>query len=102
MVEALQVQLMTHGVFHPLPVEFNAHVLHLLEGFAATRKSIRESQASCQEAAQLIKQNLEQFRRVADDWVERESRYQAELKRLEFLLVSSECFKLVNFLAHHV
>ncbi|KAI1150887.1 hypothetical protein F4825DRAFT_452050 [Nemania diffusa] len=88
MVEALQVQLMTHGVFHPLPVEFNAHVLHLLEGFAATRKSIRESQASCQEAAQLIKQNLEQFRRVADDWVERESRYQAELKRLEFLLLS--------------
>lgn len=90
MVEALQVLLMTRGVLEPVPIEYNPYVLHLVEGFARAQEDIREAEKACQAAKQSLERNLEQFRLVADDWLERESQYRAEVKRLEVLLVSHE------------
>ncbi|KAI0415413.1 hypothetical protein F5X98DRAFT_376846 [Xylaria grammica] len=86
MVEALQVLLMAHGVLHPIPIQYNSYVLHLVEGFASAQESIRRAEAAYQEVKQSLEHNLEQFRLVADDWLERESQYRAEVKRLEVLL----------------
>jgi hypothetical protein len=91
MVEALQVLLMTRGGQEPIPLEYNSHVVHLVEGFANAREKIRKLEMASQEAKQTLEQNLEQFRLVADDWLERESQYRAEVKRLEVLLVSYKC-----------
>ncbi|TGJ84313.1 hypothetical protein E0Z10_g4437 [Xylaria hypoxylon] len=89
MVEALQVLLMTHGVLHPIPIQYNSYVLHLVEGFAAAQESIRKAKAAYQEVKQSLENNLEQFRLVTNDWLERESQYRAEVKRLEVILSKS-------------
>lgn len=89
MVEALQVLLMTHGVLEPIPIEYNSYVLHLVEGFARAQEDIREAERACQAAKQSLERNFEQFRLVADDWLERESQYRAEVKRLEVFLFKS-------------
>ncbi|KAI1288658.1 hypothetical protein F5Y03DRAFT_379581 [Xylaria venustula] len=89
MVEALQVQIMTHGVLEPIPVHYNAYVLHLVEGFAQAQENIVKRETACQEAKESLEHHLEQFRLVADEWSVRESQYKAEVKRLEVLL--SKC-----------
>ncbi|KAI0798892.1 hypothetical protein GGR55DRAFT_533837 [Xylaria sp. FL0064] len=89
MVEALQVLLMTHGVLEPIPIQYNTYVLHLVEGFAVAQRTTRKAESAHQEARRSLEQNLEQFRLVAEEWLERESQYRAEVKRLEVLL--SKC-----------
>jgi hypothetical protein len=101
MVEALQVHLMTHSGIEPIPIKYNSYILHLIEGFAKARKTIRETEGACQETKQSLERNLEQFRAMADEWFERESQYRAEVKRLEVLLVSCECFGLIYSLTQH-
>ncbi|KAI1420493.1 hypothetical protein F5Y12DRAFT_113763 [Xylaria sp. FL1777] len=89
MVEALQVLLMTRSVLEPIPIQYNSYVLHLVEGFATAQENIRRAEAAHREAKQSLEHNLEQFRLATDDWLERESQYRAEVKRLEVLL--SKC-----------
>ncbi|KAI1345515.1 hypothetical protein F5Y01DRAFT_323237 [Xylaria sp. FL0043] len=89
MVEALQVLLMTHGILEPIPIQYNTYVLHLVEGFAVAQRNTRKAESAYQEARRSLEQNLEQFRLVAEEWLERESQYRAEVKRLEVLL--SKC-----------
>jgi hypothetical protein len=89
MVEALQVFLMTHDVFTPIPIKYNSYVLHLVEGLANAKETIRKIESAYEESKQTLEQNLEQFKQVADEWQECESQYRAEVKRLEVLLVSS-------------
>ncbi|KAF2971217.1 hypothetical protein GQX73_g2316 [Xylaria multiplex] len=89
MVEALQVLLMENGVLHPIPIQYNSYVLHLVEGFAAAQENIRKAETAYRELKQSLEHNFEQFCLVADDWLERESQYRAEVKRLEVLLSKS-------------
>ncbi|KAI8627772.1 hypothetical protein F5Y19DRAFT_165898 [Xylariaceae sp. FL1651] len=96
MVEALQVILMTRGVLQHIPLEYNTYVLHLVEGFANAREKIRSVDRAYQEVKQSLEQNLEQFRLVADDWLERESQYRAEVKRLEVLLSTRDGLEAVT------
>ncbi|KAI0407537.1 hypothetical protein F4802DRAFT_611971 [Xylaria palmicola] len=89
MVEAIEVHLMTHGALERLPVEYNSYVLHLVEGFAKAQKNIRELEEAYQELKQSLERNLDEFRQVADEWLQREDQYRAEVKRLEVLLSKS-------------
>ncbi|KAI8952635.1 hypothetical protein F4801DRAFT_577162 [Xylaria longipes] len=89
MVKALQVSLMTRDVLEPIPIEYNSYILHLIEGFAKAQSKIRKAEGAYQELQQSLEQNLEQFRLAVNDWRKRESRYQAEVKRLEVLLSKS-------------
>ncbi|KAJ8124845.1 hypothetical protein O1611_g8794 [Lasiodiplodia mahajangana] len=89
MVETLQTLLMTHGVLEPIPIEYNSYVLHLVDGFAKARENTRKAEAACQEARQSLEHNLDEFRQLANDWLERESQYRSEVKRLEVLLSKS-------------
>ncbi|KAI1771782.1 hypothetical protein F4818DRAFT_444778 [Hypoxylon cercidicola] len=86
MVEALQVELMTHGVLQPVPVRFNSYILHLIEGFANVQERVQAVHAARTEAEQSLEKHLEHFKSVADEWLEREAQYKAEIKRLEVLL----------------
>ncbi|KAI1759724.1 hypothetical protein GGR53DRAFT_128572 [Hypoxylon sp. FL1150] len=86
MVEALQVELMSHGVMHPVPVHFNSYILHLIEGFVKAQERVRAVRAARAGAEQSLEKHLEHFKSVADEWLEREAQYKAEIKRLEVLL----------------
>ncbi|KAJ2981572.1 hypothetical protein NUW58_g6657 [Xylaria curta] len=77
---------MTHDVLEPIPVEYNSNIIHLIEGYAKAQKTIQEVEAAKQELKQSLERNLEQCQLVVDDCLQRESQYQAEVKRLEFLL----------------
>ncbi|KAI0845557.1 hypothetical protein F5Y00DRAFT_272858 [Daldinia vernicosa] len=86
MVEALQVVLMTQGALQPIPIEYNSYILHLIEGFANAQEKIQTIDAAYNEARHSLEYHLEHFKSVADEWLERESQYKAEIKRLEVLL----------------
>ncbi|KAI0169439.1 hypothetical protein GGR52DRAFT_573509 [Hypoxylon sp. FL1284] len=98
MVEALQVELMTHRVLQPLPVQYNSYILHLIEGFAHSQGRIQAAHAARADAEQSLEKHLEHFKSVADEWLEREGQYKAEIKRLEVLLskASSEGLEAVT------
>ncbi|KAK5627254.1 hypothetical protein RRF57_002969 [Xylaria bambusicola] len=91
MVEALQVLLLHQGLLEPIPIQYNSYVLHLIEGYAKSQDRIRSVEAAHQETKQSLEQNVEQLRHAANYWLERESQYRAEVKRLEVLL--SKCSK---------
>ncbi|KAI1430990.1 hypothetical protein GGR50DRAFT_129701 [Xylaria sp. CBS 124048] len=78
MVEAIQVQLMTRSL-EPLPVGLNSYVLHLVEGFAKAKKTISKVEKANEELRELLYQKHKQ-------WLERESQFQAEVKRLEVIM----------------
>lgn len=86
MVEALQVEIMTNGVLHPIHVKFNSYILHLVEGFVNSQDRVRAVENQNAQVKLSLEQNLEHFKSVADEWLERESQYKAEVKRLEVLL----------------
>ncbi|KAH9910065.1 hypothetical protein F4778DRAFT_789372 [Xylariomycetidae sp. FL2044] len=86
MCEALQSAMMTRGVLEPLPVEYNAYVLHIVEAYVRARDRVAAAESSHAEAQESLQRRDEQLRTLADDWLARETRYKAEIKRLEVLL----------------
>ncbi|KAI2602408.1 hypothetical protein GGR54DRAFT_653905 [Hypoxylon sp. NC1633] len=91
MVEALQVVIMTRGVLQPVPIEYNSYILHLIEGFAGAQERICSVEAARSEAELSLEHHLEHFKSVADEWLDRESGYKSEIKRLEVLLSRTSC-----------
>ncbi|KAI0881185.1 uncharacterized protein GGS22DRAFT_192672 [Annulohypoxylon maeteangense] len=100
MVDGLQVVIMinrhserhssfldaTQGILQPIPVEYNSHILHLIEGFVDAQERIRKVDIDRAEAKHSLEHHLEYFKAVADEWLEREHQYKTEIKRLEVLL----------------
>ncbi|KAI0095703.1 hypothetical protein F4776DRAFT_652086 [Hypoxylon sp. NC0597] len=86
MVEALQVRIMTQGSLLPIPIEYNSYILHLIDGFAKAQERIRMLDDACAEAKYALDYHRNHFQSIADEWIERESQYKAEIKRLEVLL----------------
>ncbi|OTA52054.1 hypothetical protein K449DRAFT_301017, partial [Hypoxylon sp. EC38] len=66
--------------------EYNSYILHLIEGFAKAQERIRMLDDACAEAKYALDYHLHHFKSVADEWIEREGQYKAEIKRLEVLL----------------
>ena len=71
----------------PLPIKYNACVLRLIEGFRNLRKEQKKIEHELVELNQLREKELEEFRGISEEWIERETKYKAEIKRLELLLV---------------
>ncbi|KAI1073675.1 hypothetical protein F5B20DRAFT_496550 [Whalleya microplaca] len=86
MIETLQVFIMTRGTLQSLPIAYNGYVQHLIEAFAGSQRKIRAADAAYAEAKQSLEKHVEHFKSVADEWLEREGQYKAEIKRLEVLL----------------
>ncbi|KAK6073018.1 hypothetical protein SCUP515_07117 [Seiridium cupressi] len=86
MVEALQVIMMTNGVLHPIPVEHNSYILHLIEGLHDMQVKIDAANAACEEARESHSQVSRDFQTVTNEWAKREAQYKAEVKRLEVIL----------------
>jgi hypothetical protein len=85
MVEALQSRLMV-GSMESIPIQYNSYILHLVEGFAKQKRKIRATEEACTKAEEEKQQLAARYQAVADEWLERETAYRAEIKRLEVLL----------------
>jgi hypothetical protein len=86
MVEALQVIMMTKPVLDPVPVQYNSYILHLIEGFANLQKRNATLNRKLREATDGRERDLEQFKALCEEWINREKGYKDEIKRLEVIL----------------
>lgn len=91
MIESLQVAMMSKPcTFEPLPIQYNGHVLALLEGYAKLRRELEETKRAAAEEVEEVKKlrikELESYRSLTEDWLKRQKEYDAEVKRLELLL----------------
>ncbi|EGY23125.1 uncharacterized protein VDAG_04563 [Verticillium dahliae VdLs.17] len=85
-VDILYTIMMTKSVSTPLPVEFDPHVRHLLEGFSGLQTSLHETQQLLEEETETKRRSLDEFTTMSIDWGKKESDYKAEIRRLELLL----------------
>ena len=86
-VEAVQIFMMTNrGATRPLPVDYNPNILIMLEGVENLLRHLSETKTELAEQRNLREKELEQFRDVSEDWIQREKDYKAEIKRLELTL----------------
>ncbi|KAK4177492.1 hypothetical protein QBC36DRAFT_142861, partial [Triangularia setosa] len=87
MVETLRGVMMGYrGKRGGLPVEYNSHVLVLLEGFGHLVEQLNKTQEELAELKNLREKEVEQFRGISEEWIQRENGYKAEIKRLELVL----------------
>ncbi|EGO60768.1 hypothetical protein NEUTE1DRAFT_119886 [Neurospora tetrasperma FGSC 2508] len=87
MAETLQAVMMTKGdSMAPLPVQYNSLVHNVLEGFAHLTKRLQALEQELAELKNLREKELEQFRGISEEWIQRENGYKAEIKRLEVVL----------------
>lgn len=90
-IESLQVAMMNRPSTHePLPIQYNGHVLALIEGYAKIKQELEETKrtaaAGVEEVKKMRDKEVESYRSLRDEWSEKETNYRAEIKRLELLL----------------
>lgn len=91
MIESLQVAMMNKpSTLQPLPIQYNGHVLALLEGYGRLRRELEECRRGAADEVDEVKKlrikELESYRLLTEDWLKRQREYDAEIKRLELLL----------------
>ncbi|KAK3325740.1 hypothetical protein B0H66DRAFT_529760 [Apodospora peruviana] len=87
MVETLQAVMMSkRDPLTPIPVKYNSYVLGLMEGFAHLTHQRLKTEHELDELRNLREKELEQFRGISEEWIHREDRYKAEIRRLEVVL----------------
>ena len=69
-----------------LPKEYNADLLMVLEGLQHLLEHVPATQKLADEQKDLREKELEQFRDVSEEWIQKEAQYRAEIKRLELIL----------------
>jgi hypothetical protein len=89
MIEQLKVTMMTKPVLDTLPVHYNVHVLHLLEGYVRLQQQIPELERQVDQARQNLARELKQFMGLSEEWLAREALYKAEIKRLEVVIAKT-------------
>ena len=65
---------------------YNSLVHNVLEGFAHLTKRLQALEQELAELKNLREKELEQFRGISEEWIQREDGYKAEIKRLEVVL----------------
>ncbi|KPM38100.1 hypothetical protein AK830_g8464 [Neonectria ditissima] len=86
MVDTLRVIMMAKPVLEPLPIEYHSHILHLIEGYSLVKRRLMEIEKEQEETERLRHAEHENFRLKQEDWMIREARYKAEVKRLEVVI----------------
>ncbi|KAK3327660.1 hypothetical protein B0T19DRAFT_460861 [Cercophora scortea] len=86
-VETLQTVIMGRkDPLDPIPVMYNSSVLRLIEAYGNLSQRLQAMEQELSDLKTLRARELEQFREVSEDWMERETGYKAEIKRLEVVL----------------
>lgn len=64
---------------------YNSYVFSLIEGFAKASRQVEILEEEVAELKSLREKELEQFRGISEEWIQRENDYRAEVKRLELI-----------------
>lgn len=89
-VEALKVAMMTKwDSLAPIPVQYNSHVLHLLEGYAKQQRCLADAAEKAADAQSRWDKEREEVRILAKMWSSREEDYRQEVRRLGLLLAGA-------------
>lgn len=86
MAETLQVIMMNQSSMDPLPIEYNACILHVLESYYDLRQQLNAQQDTIEELKENHTKNVNDFEALATRWELKEEDYKTELKKLEVLL----------------
>ncbi|TVY38070.1 hypothetical protein LSUB1_G004470 [Lachnellula subtilissima] len=90
MAETLQVIMMNQSTMVPLPIEYNACILHVLEAYYDMRQLLNAQQDTIEELKQNHTKNVNDFEALATTWELKEGDYKCELKKLEVLLSKTQ------------
>ncbi|KAM7223448.1 hypothetical protein V8F06_001325 [Rhypophila decipiens] len=86
-VESLQSAMMNkRDPMEHIPVVYNSYVLTLIEGFGKLTTQLKNRESELADLKNLREKELEQFRGISEEWMQREDGYKAEIKRLELVL----------------
>ncbi|TVY39491.1 hypothetical protein LOCC1_G005771 [Lachnellula occidentalis] len=85
------MMLLAHGqlrpsTMDPVPIEYNACILHVLEAYYDLRQQLNAQQDTIEELKQNHTKNVNDFEALATRWEFKEGDYKTELKKLEVLL----------------
>ncbi|KAG9239249.1 hypothetical protein BJ875DRAFT_436677 [Amylocarpus encephaloides] len=90
MAETLKVVMMSRYTIDPIPVEYNACILHVLEAYQDLREQVNANQDAIEEMKHSHTKDIKDFEALATQWEEKERDYKAEVKKLEVLLSKTE------------
>lgn len=86
LARTVQAVLLQRGLMDPLPIEYNSHLLNVLSEFFKMETRMRKKQKKWQAVVRHHEWERQEWSLLADDWLKRENRYKAEVKRLELLI----------------
>lgn len=89
MVEALRVAMMTKSTLDYLPLDYHSNIVHLIEAYGLMKEKLDEAEKQLATGEKSLNGMSEQFREKEKGWVVRETRYKAEIKRLELVIHDS-------------
>ncbi|KAH8658861.1 hypothetical protein BGZ60DRAFT_434341 [Tricladium varicosporioides] len=90
MAETLKVIMMNSSLIDPLPIEYNACILHVLETYQNLRLEVNASQNIIDELKESHTKDIKEFEELAINWEKKEQDYKTEIRKLEVLLAKTE------------
>jgi hypothetical protein len=90
MAETLKVVMMNQSSLDPVPVAYNACILHVLEAYQDLRIELAKKEGSLEELQLSHAKDISDFDDLATEWEMKERDYKVELKKLEVLLSQIE------------
>ncbi|KAK3899759.1 hypothetical protein C8A05DRAFT_36610, partial [Staphylotrichum tortipilum] len=101
-VELLGAAMARKGSGESLDVRYNSCVLSLIEGFYRLTRTLCETDERYAELKETRERELEQFRGMAEEWMDLSDKYKAEIKRLELALAKESTHGMATVaLARH-
>lgn len=86
----MKVIMMTRNLMDAVPIEYNSHILHLLEAYQDGQEQLVKKTLIIKEVKEAHTRDIHEFESLTEEWESREKDYKAEVKRLEVLLSKTE------------
>ena len=86
MAETLKVIMMTRSSLDPVPVEYNAIILRVLEAYHDLRQELKLKEETIDELREGHKKTIAEFEGLTSQWEEKEQDYKIDIRNLEILL----------------
>jgi hypothetical protein len=90
LAETLKVVMMTQGCCQPVPVHYNACILHVLEAYHDKRLELASKTRQLEDAQTRVASVTKELQEKTIEWEKKEDNYKTELKNLEIMLAAGE------------
>jgi len=90
MAESLKVLMMNQSSMTPIPISYNACILHVLEAYQDLRMELAKKESFLDELKLSHMKDINDFEALATQWEVEEQDYKKEIKKLEVLLSQTD------------